>query len=139
VSETINGQDIVDMVSAHAAADPTFAKALLADPQAAVEQLFNTSLPANHKVVAVEQPANTWVVVVPTADQVGEDGELSDADLEGVAGGSKASARKFFNGAGDFFKKTGSAIGHDAVGVGLTRMGATNTGRIASGALSKVC
>jgi hypothetical protein len=146
VSETINGQDIVDLLSAHAATDPAFAKALLADPQAAVEQLFNTSLPVNHKVVAVEQPANTWVVVVPTGGVVGEDGELSDADLEGVAGGAGVSARKFFKVAGDFLKENGSgtvfALG-EIYGDGLMRTGARQLGRdlkrSVNKTVSKVC
>lgn len=136
---TLNGQDVVALVSARAAADPVFAKELLAAPQAAVEKLMNTKLPPNHSVVAVEQPANTWVVVVPTGGPVGADGELSDADLEVVAGGSKSAVNDFFNDVGDFFVENGSAIAADVAGVALTGVGARNAGGAASGAINSAC
>jgi hypothetical protein len=69
-------------------ADDAFRQHLLADPKAAVEQELGTRLPEDVRVVAVEETADTIYLVLPFVspdDQ--EAGELSDQDLEAVAGG----------------------------------------------------
>ena len=83
--------------------DEAFRAELLANPRAAVEKLFGTELPPQIKIQAIEEAPDTYIIGVPATIAVGEFGELSDSDLEAVAGGSKAGAKKFF-------KELGSAI-----------------------------
>jgi hypothetical protein len=67
--------------------DDAFRQQLLADPRAAVEQDLGTRLPEEVRVVAVEETADTIYLVLPSASPAGETGELSDQQLESVAGG----------------------------------------------------
>jgi hypothetical protein len=68
--------------------DESLRQALLADPRAALEQALGTRLPAEVQVRAVEETADTIFLVLPSASPVGgEGGELSDQELEAVAGG----------------------------------------------------
>lgn len=80
-------ETLKSLAAQRAASDEAFMKDLLANPRAAVEKAFEMELPANVKIQAVEEPADTYVVVVPRAAKVAADGELSDNDLEAVAGG----------------------------------------------------
>jgi hypothetical protein len=67
--------------------DESLRQALLADPRAALEQALGTRLPEEVQVRAVEETADTIFLVLPSASSVGEGGELSDEELEAVAGG----------------------------------------------------
>jgi hypothetical protein len=67
--------------------DESFRQRLLEDPKAAVEQELGTRLPEEVRVVAVEETADTIYLVLPSASPAGETGELSDQQLESVAGG----------------------------------------------------
>jgi len=68
--------------------DDAFRQQLLADPKAAVEQELGTQLPPGIRVEAVEEAPDTVYLVIPPASQAGgEEGELSDSELESVAGG----------------------------------------------------
>jgi len=67
--------------------DSAFRASLLADPKAAIEQELGTSLPAGVQVSVVEESSNAFYLVIPQASQGGAGGELSDQDLEAVAGG----------------------------------------------------
>ena len=70
--------------------DESFRQRLLADPRGAIEEELETRLPPDLQVVAVEETADTIYLVLPPdtsrATRQGG-GELSDRDLEGVAGG----------------------------------------------------
>lgn len=88
------------VVIAKALTDAAYRAALLEDPRAVVEREFGVALPAGFTLEVVEAKADSHVIVLPYAPAVGADGELSDADLEAVAGGSKAGAREFFVGRG---------------------------------------
>ena len=68
--------------------DEDFRRRLLDDPKAAVEQEFGTRLPESVEVHAVEESAQSIYLVLPSASPLGQ-GELSDQDLEQVAGGSE--------------------------------------------------
>ena len=68
--------------------DDAFRQQLLADPKAAVEQEIGIQLPEEVRVVAVEETAETIYLVLPSTPMAGGGGvELSDQDLESVAGG----------------------------------------------------
>ena len=67
--------------------DEAFRQKLLADPQAALEEELGARLPDNIEIRAVEETADTVYLVLPSASLEGEGGELSDRELEAVAGG----------------------------------------------------
>jgi hypothetical protein len=52
-----------------------------------VEQELGTRLPEGVRVVAVEETADTIYLVLPSASPIGGAGELSDEELQTVAGG----------------------------------------------------
>jgi hypothetical protein len=70
--------------------DESFRQRLLKDPRATVEQELSVQLPADVQVQVVEETADTIYLVLPSASPIGEGGELSDLDLEAVAGGASA-------------------------------------------------
>ena len=68
--------------------DEGFRQRLLADPKVAVEAELGARLPEGVRVVAVEETADTVFLVIPPSSQTEAQGaELSDRDLESVAGG----------------------------------------------------
>src|SRR5215207_7052233 len=68
-------------------ADEVFRQKLLEDPKAAVEQELGTRLPEGVLVRVVEESADTIYLVLPSVSPLGgEGGELSDQELEAVAG-----------------------------------------------------
>ena len=67
--------------------DDVFRQQLLADPRAIIERELGTQLPEEVTVVAVEETADTIYLVLPSAAPIGAGAELSDQDLEAVAGG----------------------------------------------------
>ena len=68
--------------------DEEFRQMLLDDTKAAVEQELGTQLPEGVEVRVVEESAQSIYLVLPSATAVGEGGEISDRDLEAVAGGA---------------------------------------------------
>jgi hypothetical protein len=69
-------------------ADESFRQRLLEDPKAAVEEELGTRLPEDVRVVAMEETADTVYLVLPLrSTDAQEAGELSDRELEAVAGG----------------------------------------------------
>jgi hypothetical protein len=77
--------EVQDLLAKFAIENRRYRQALIADPKAIVEKQLNTSL-GSVKVKSVVETAETTYVVVP---YVAVDGELSDADLEKVAGGKQ--------------------------------------------------
>jgi hypothetical protein len=68
--------------------DESFRQRLLEDPKAAVEEELGTRLPEDVRVVAMEETADTVYLVLPLrSTDAQEAGELSDRELEAVAGG----------------------------------------------------
>jgi hypothetical protein len=101
MSETqVTAEHLKFVAAQKAAEDDAFRAELLSNPRAAIEKLFNVELPAQITLKAIEEPADTYTVVVPAKVAAGKDGELSDSDLEAVAGGSKSGAKTFFTGVG---------------------------------------
>lgn len=122
--------EMVAHVQAKAHADLEFRKAFLKDPRGTVELEFGFTMPEAAKVQAIEAPADTMVVVLPYLSVPGEDGALSDSDLESVAGGSKDDVA-------NVFKKIGSAVGTVAT-VGLT-VASDGAGAPVVGAVGGAC
>jgi hypothetical protein len=83
--EKMTRGQIQDLVGKFAAENPKYRAALLNNPKATIEKQLNTTLGAV-TVKAVADTADTIHVIVPLA---AAEGELSDADLERVAGGKQ--------------------------------------------------
>jgi hypothetical protein len=67
--------------------DEEFRQRLLDDPKAVVEQELGSRLPESVEVRVVQESARTIYLVIPSASAIGGGVELSDQELEGVAGG----------------------------------------------------
>jgi nitrile hydratase alpha subunit len=69
--------------------DEDFRQRLLDDPKGALEQELGDRLPEGVEVRAVQESADTIYLVLPSASALGEGGgEISDRELESVAGGA---------------------------------------------------
>lgn len=77
----------VEAFTRKASTDKKFRELALKDPAGAVKQLTGKALPDGVKVKAVAKEGADLVIVVP--DMVKEGGELSDKELEQVAGGGR--------------------------------------------------
>jgi Nitrile hydratase, alpha chain len=66
--------------------DEDFRQRLLDDPKGTVEQELGSRLAESTEVRVVEESADTIYLVLPSASVVGEGGELSDRELDAVAG-----------------------------------------------------
>lgn len=67
--------------------DDSFRQRLLADPRGALEQELGARLPEDVRVVAVEETPESVFLVLPSRSAEVESGELSERELETVAGG----------------------------------------------------
>jgi len=68
--------------------DDAYRQQLLEDPRAAVEQELGTPVPEDIEIRAVEETPDTiYLVLPPTSSSDQSGGELSDQELEAVAGG----------------------------------------------------
>ena len=82
--ETMSRGKMQDLVSKFAVESPKYRDALIKDPKGILEKQFNVKLPANVVVKSVVETAETAYLIVP---HIPKQGELSDSDLERVAGG----------------------------------------------------
>ena len=78
-------QKAIAEVARRSRIDPEFRKLALRDPNAAIAQINPTPLPPGFTVRAVENEGASLTLVLP--DPVSKDDELSDTQLEHVAGG----------------------------------------------------
>ena len=68
--------------------DETFKQELIGNPKAVISQESGLQIPENLEIEVLQETANKAYFVLPEAPaQVGTDRELSEADLETVAGG----------------------------------------------------
>jgi len=74
-------------ITKRARIDPEFRKLALSNPAEAVKEASNIEVPANFKVRFVEADGANMIITLP--EPVGKEGELSDAELEQVAGGGR--------------------------------------------------
>jgi hypothetical protein len=77
--------EVQDLLAKFAIENPKYRQALLSNPKSVIERQLNTSL-GSVQVKAIAETADTVYVIIP---HVPASGELSDADLEKVAGGFK--------------------------------------------------
>lgn len=87
-------KEIEERIIARAWQDESIKQELLSNPKSAFEK-EGIPLPENIEVRVVEEDSNTIYFVLPM--QPSETGELSDAELESVAGGNWGSSSKTTN------------------------------------------
>ena len=85
MAEKMTRGQIQDLVGKFAAENPKYRTALINDAKSTIEKQLNTTL-GSVNVKAVADTADTVHVIIPYA---AAEGELSDADLERVAGGKQ--------------------------------------------------
>ncbi|MFM9049838.1 MAG: NHLP leader peptide family RiPP precursor [Actinomycetota bacterium] len=76
--------EVEAMLAERIAADPAFRDALLADPRGIVAETVGFDIPDNVQIVLHEESLTQIHLTIPAAE------DLSDADLELVAGGGNA-------------------------------------------------
>ena len=77
-----------DNLALKAYEDDSFRQNLITDPKSIYEQELGTNIPDFVKIEVLEEKPNTIYLVLPKKNQVAEaEGELSEEDLEAVAGG----------------------------------------------------
>jgi hypothetical protein len=77
--------EVQDLLAKFAVENPKYRQALISNPKSIIEKQLNTSL-GKVNVKSIVETADTTYVVVP---HVAGEGELSDSDLEKVAGGKQ--------------------------------------------------
>ena len=88
MSEASGREQMERRLVARSLQDDAFRRRLLSDPKRTVEEELGTRLPEGVRVVAVEETADTIYLELPSASPLGEEGgELSERELEAVAGG----------------------------------------------------
>jgi hypothetical protein len=85
VAQKMTRGEVQDLLAKFAMENPRYREALISDPKAIVEKQLNTSL-GSVQVKSVVETADTTYIVIP---YLASEGELSDADLEQVAGGKQ--------------------------------------------------
>jgi hypothetical protein len=83
-------QKTLNEIAKRAQTDPQFRQLALRDSKAAIAKVNSTPLPPGFRVRFVDNAGANVTVVLP--DPVGKEGELSDAELEQVAGGGRCGA-----------------------------------------------
>lgn len=84
--------EMADHLSKFAADNPDYRQALRDNPKDIVTRQFGIQVPDNISLKVVEDSADTIHVVLPHAVAAGD--ELSDSDLEAVAGGGFAMVKE---------------------------------------------
>lgn len=84
---TMGRRELEEKIVALAWKDEDFRRKFLADPKGQFEARLGQKLPANLKMTAHAEDENHLHFVIPAKPAGMDVGELSDADLEKVAGG----------------------------------------------------
>jgi hypothetical protein len=74
--------EVEAIIAERIAADPAFRDSLLADPRAVISEVLGFDIPGNVQIVLHEESLTHIHLTIPTSE------ELSEADLELVAGGA---------------------------------------------------
>ena len=83
---SMNRHQFETLIIERAWKNPEFRQQFISDPKAMIEKYTGQKLPEAFKIVVHEEDANTMHVTIPIAPQ--QLSELSDDDLERVAGGT---------------------------------------------------
>ena len=87
-SNPMDAKKLQAYISARCWKDPAFKRQLIADPRGVLERECGIKLPEGVKCQVLEESANATYVILPMApDDITPD-QLSDAELEAVAGGA---------------------------------------------------
>jgi hypothetical protein len=84
-TQVLTRDEIEELVIGNATKHSKYREALLKDPRKVIETQLNNKLPDNLKVKVVQETGDTIFLRLPHS--VTEGAELSDSDLEQVAGG----------------------------------------------------
>lgn len=77
--------EVNDLIAGFASKDPDYKQALLAEPKKVVSMQLGQDIPESLEIKVVQDTAEVMHMVLPYMPEEGA--ELSDADLEMVAGG----------------------------------------------------
>lgn len=81
--DVMSRDELDRMVLAKAVQDPAFAERLKADPKAALSEILGAAVPDELNVHVFQETPTELLIRLPAAS----DGALSEAELDGVAGG----------------------------------------------------
>jgi hypothetical protein len=76
---------LLDKIVEQADKNPDYYNQLMKDPRALMSRQLGTAIPSNVNIKVIEESADTYYVVLPYKPKEGA--ELTDSDLEKVAGG----------------------------------------------------
>jgi hypothetical protein len=110
----ITRADIEDAILARVIEDPAFAAHLKADPKAALCGMFDTEIPADLQISVFEETPNHLMIRIPVMFT----DEISESELEGVAGGACTPLAKIK--IPTIVKKGALNMGASAAGSGVT-------------------
>jgi hypothetical protein len=85
--------DMQGRLIAKAWEDETFKRSLLEDPKSTIEKELEVTLPADLKIQVVEETRDTICLVLPVDPNTLPEAELSEDELEAVAGGAYTPTR----------------------------------------------
>ena len=85
MTQTLSRTEIEEIVINNAIKHPQYREALLKDPKKVIETQLNNKLPDGLQVKVIEESGDTIFLRLPHV--ITEGSELSDSDLEQVAGG----------------------------------------------------
>src|SRR5690606_19720966 len=85
MAEILTREEIEEIVVNNALKHPQYREALLKDPKKVIETQLNNRLPEGLQVKVIEETGDTIYLRLPHV--ITEGSELSDSDLEQVAGG----------------------------------------------------
>lgn len=95
-SMTLTRGEVNDLFARFATKNPEYRKALLADPRKVVSAQLGQTIPPSVEIKIIEEKPNEFYLILPYVPQEGQ--ELSDADLEQVAGGALKEVQCNFHG-----------------------------------------
>lgn len=88
MSEELTRKEFESRLIQRACEDAAFKKMLVKDAKAAIKQEFGENIPKDMTISIHEEEANTYHFVIPWNPFRARDDELSDDDLEFIAGGT---------------------------------------------------
>jgi hypothetical protein len=88
MSEASGRQEMERRLIEKSVQDEAFRQRLIEDPKGALEQELGARLPKELRIMVVEETQDTIYLVLPSTSMAGAEGvELSEQELESVAGG----------------------------------------------------